>query len=198
MSLSATSSLENQLKTHYSSIFLHWFEPCIRFLTKEMAKMQILSRKQRKPHWNRHINRKVIFGLLCAALTYDVMINATNRREPSNCSIKSFLYRTTFGNDHLQLAENALKFASSKWKCDGPSPWKTVNMRRKKMKKIALFSILAIKKVIRRWFQKQENRLIFQIRSGDREMLPKSGESRFMGESWQVWVGWFSELKWSR
>ena len=54
-------------------------------------------------------------------------------------------------------------------------------MQRNKMKKIALFSILAIKKVIGRWFQKQENQLNFQIRSGDREMVPKSGESRFMG-----------------
>ena len=49
------------------------------------------------------------------------IINASNRREPANCSIKSFLYRTTFGYDHLQLAvntENDRKFASSKRKCD--------------------------------------------------------------------------------
>ena len=82
------------------------------------------------------------------------IIHASNWREPANSSIKSFLYRTTFGNDHLQLVENTendRKFASSKWKCDPTSPWKTVNMRRKK---IALFSILAIKKVIGRCFQK--------------------------------------------
>ena len=42
------------------------------------------------------------------------------------------------------------------------------------------------KKVIGRWFQKQENRLIFQIRSGDWEMVPKSRESRFIGESWEI------------
>ena len=124
------------------------------------------------------------------------IINASNRREPANCSIKSFLYRTTFGNDHLQLAENT----KNDWNSLVPSGSVTnlhlekLNMRRNKMRKIALFLILAIKKVIGRWFQKRETWLIFQIWSGDREMVPKSGESRFMGESWQVWPSygpWF-------
>ena len=150
-----TSSLENQLKTHYPSIFLHWFEPCIRFLTKELTKKQILSRKQRKPHWNRQMNRRVIFGLLAQLWPMtSCIINAFNRRELANCSIKFFLYRTTFGNDHLQLAENIendWKFASSKRKCDQPLPWKTVTMQRKKKKKkkkkkIALFSNFSDKK----------------------------------------------------
>ena len=118
VSLLATSVLEKQLKTHYPSIFLHWFEPCIWFLTKQIAKMQILSRKQ---HWNRQINRKVIFGQQCTASPMtSCIVNVSNWREPANYSIKSCLNRTTFGNDHLQLAENSendRKFMSSKQKC---------------------------------------------------------------------------------
>ena len=115
------------------------------------------------------------------------IINASSWREPANCSIQSFLCRTTFSNDHLQMAENTendQKFESSKQKCDRPSPWKTVNMK----KTIALFSVLAIKNLIGRWFQKRENQLIFQIRSRDWETGPKSGDSQFMVESWQVWA----------
>ena len=84
------------------------------------------------------------------------IINASNRREPANCSIKSFLYRTTFRNDHLQLAENSQKFAISKRKCDRPSPWKTVNMRRK-------------------------NRFVFNFsdKKSNREVVSKAGESAY-------------------
>ena len=132
-----------------------------------------------------------LFSDYCAQLWHMTLciINASNRRESANCSIKSFLYRTTFGNDHLQLAENTendQKFASSKRKYDRPSPWKTVNMRRNKMKKIALFSILAIKKSNREVVSEAGESAFFQIRSADWDMVPKSGESRFMGESWQV------------
>ena len=45
---------------------------------------------------------------------------------------------------------------------------------------------------------KAENQLIFQIWSRDREIVPKSGESRFMGESWQVWCfnkTWYKEVQ---
>ena len=90
------------------------------------------------------------------------IINASNWREPANCSIKSFLFRTTFGNDHLQLVENIendRNCASSKRKCDRPSPWKTVNVKKKK---IALFSILAIKKVIRSGFKSGRIGLFFK------------------------------------
>ena len=88
-----------------------------------------------------------LFSDYCAQLwpKTSYIINASIRREAANCSIKSYLYRTTFSYDNLQLAEkneNDRKFASSKWRCDRLSSWKTVNMRRKK---IALFSILAIK-----------------------------------------------------
>ena len=94
------------------------------------------------------------------------IINASNRREPANCSLKSFLYRTTFGNDHLQLAENTendRKFASSKGSGTDLHLENCKHAKKKMKKKIALFSILAIKKVLGRWFQKRENRLVFQI-----------------------------------
>ena len=136
-----------------------------------MVKMKILSRNSENRTDIGKLTER-LFSDYCAQLwpMTSCIINASSRREPANCSIKTFLYRTTFGNDHLQLAENTendRKFASSKRKCDRPSPWKAANMRRNKMKKIALFSILAIKKVIGRWFQKWENWLIFQIGSGN-------------------------------
>ena len=79
------------------------------------------------------------FWTTARTLTWCI-INASNRRELANCSIKSFLYRTTFGNNNLQLAENDQKFASSKRKCDRHSPWKTVNMQRKKNRFVFSFS----------------------------------------------------------
>ena len=106
------------------------------------------------------------------------IINASNRREPANCNIKSFLYRTTFDNDHLQLAENTENDRSVTLHLE-----KLLTCEEKQNRFIFNFSD---KKVIGRWFHKRENQLIFQIRSGNREMVPKSGESRFMGESSHV------------
>ena len=90
---------------------------------------------------NRERNREL------GVIIYYYMVHATGRNFPILLSfvlhVQAFFYRTTFGNDQLQLAEyteNDWKFASSKRKCDRSSLEKLLRCKEKMKKKITVFN----------------------------------------------------------